>query len=428
MRRRLALLLLLVPLLLWPHGSARGDEAEKAFRKAMAAAAGDAGKQEAAVRALAREGPDGARLLARLAVDPALDPRLRDAAAESFDGLSADAAVLEWAASALAPGKKREKEGAVRTLCAELLSAGLRQAPERAAHLFPALQDESWSVQVAAIRGLVHVPRREVVGALADLAGKAQGRVLLECRRALEALTGEKHADGPAWAAWWAARGQEWEPGATAAESPSPAAGGTVQRYTPTESIFDDVASNRVIIVVDVSGSMQVRALDGQGERALTRLQAVQAELVHLIEEKLDEKRDQFNLIAFSSEVRPWKKKLVPATRANKEAALRFVRALEPDGETNISDALELAFQDKDADTIHFLTDGTPTRGKLQTNLEILGAVKRWNTGRGVRVCAVAFLAGDPTPFKVVENRGMSERFLRELAGQNGGTFRLFDE
>lgn len=425
MARALVLALLLSCAALAP---ARADDAERAFRKAMAAAGGDADKQEAAVRALGREG-GGARLLARLAADPALDGRLRDAAAETFDGLSGDPAALAWAAAALAPGKGREKEGPVRALCAELIGAGLREHPERAEQLFPALQDESWSVQVAAIRSLVHVPRREVVGALAGLAGQAEGRVGLECQRALESLTGQKQPDGPAWAAWWAAQGAQWEPGAAPA-APAAEAGGTqTRRYEPGGSIFEDLSSHRVIIVVDVSGSMQVRALDGgDGARALTRLEAVQAELSRLIEEGLDEKRDQFNLIAFSSEVVPWKKKLVPASKANKEQALKFVRALKPEGETNISDALELAFQDKDADTIHFLTDGTPTRGKLTTNEEILGAVKRWNTGRGVRLCTVAFLAGDPTPFKVAENRGMSERFLRALSDANQGTFRLFDE
>lgn len=407
---------------------ARADEAEKGFKKAMAAAGGDAGKQEAAVRALGREGAPGARLLGRLAVDPALPAPLRDAAGETFDGLSSDAAVQAWAASALAPGKAREKESALRVLCVELLASRLKAQPELAERLLPALADESWSVQVAAIRGLVDAPTRETAGALCALAEKASGRVLLEASRALGALTGEEHADGPAWAAWWAAKGASWEPGAERPAPPAATAGGTVVRFNPTQSIFEGLASTRVIIVVDVSGSMQVRAFaDEGGKKTLTRLEAVQAELARLIEEKLGE-QDRFNLIAFSSDVMPWRKKLVPASKANKKAALDFVRALKPDGETNISDSLELAFQDPEVDTIHFLTDGTPSRGKLMINDEILAAVKRWNAGRRVRVCAVGFLAGDPTPFGVVENRGMSERFLQALAQQNEGTFRMFDD
>ena len=102
-----------------------------------------------------------------------------------------------------------------------------------------------------------------------------------------------------------------------------------------------------------------------------SRLDYCQEALGRAIEEQLEE-QDEFNLIAFSSGVTPWKKKLVEASDSNKKAARKWLKALRHDGETNIHDTLELAFTLKGVDTIYFLTDGTPTVGKVTVNDTIL--------------------------------------------------------
>lgn len=101
-----------------------------------------------------------------------------------------------------------------------------------------------------------------------------------------------------------------------------------------------------------------------------------------------------FNRIAFSGEVRPWKRQ--PRIRSGKTAAkaLLWVEKMPAAGGTNIGDALEAAFERMGAglqkeraealayDTVFFVTDGTPSVAKMTETWQVLAAVRRWNEGR----------------------------------------------
>jgi hypothetical protein len=171
---------------------------------------------------------------------------------------------------------------------------------------------------------------------------------------------------------------------------------------------------------------MQVRCQDAEGTNR-SRMEYVKQELISVIATELDEDA-KFNVIGFSTDVVPWKKKLVKASPANKRKARAWIRrTLRPDGETNIYDALRTAFKHKSVDTIYFLTDGTPTAGEVKLNATILGKVRAWNASRGVRIHTIAFVAGDGAGLGVVENKSMSKRFLEQLAKDNDGSFRSFE-
>ncbi|MEX0907645.1 MAG: VWA domain-containing protein, partial [Gemmatimonadota bacterium] len=107
----------------------------------------------------------------------------------------------------------------------------------------------------------------------------------------------------------------------------------------------------------DVSGSMSGDKME-QARRALHQLLGT-----------LDD-GDRMRLIAFSNAVSPWREGWTPATRAELRRAGEWVDELRADGGTNISGALERAF---DATTsaerlpiVIFLTDGQPTAGETQ--------------------------------------------------------------
>jgi uncharacterized protein YegL len=98
------------------------------------------------------------------------------------------------------------------------------------------------------------------------------------------------------------------------------------------------------------------------------------------------------------------------------------VNEYEPSGGTNVHDALETAFQMAGSnvdgknylssiDTIYFMTDGTPTAGKLVKPDEILAAVRGWN--RLTRITIHCVGVGDECDVK----------FLEQLAKESGGTF-----
>jgi Ca-activated chloride channel family protein len=118
----------------------------------------------------------------------------------------------------------------------------------------------------------------------------------------------------------------------------------------PTVEV-DRVVPRDVILVLDSSGSMEGEKID-QAKDALTYV------LEHLNEE------DRFNVIAFSTGLTKYARRLQPASEARD--AIRWVERLEAVGGTDINRALleALAMVDEDRPTvIIFLTDGLPTEG-----------------------------------------------------------------
>jgi Ca-activated chloride channel family protein len=119
----------------------------------------------------------------------------------------------------------------------------------------------------------------------------------------------------------------------------------------PTVEVEEDkVIPRDVILVLDVSGSMVGEKLD-QAQEALAYV------LEHLNEE------DRFNVIAFSTGLQQYARRLRPASEAGE--AVAWVRQLEAIGGTDINRALleALAQVDERSAVLIFLTDGLPTEG-----------------------------------------------------------------
>lgn len=411
------------------------EDALGEFKKGWARAA-DAGARQAALRRLGEAGSvDAARTLARVVLDGRVEWPTREVAVEALCAISAPEVVV-WAGEAVAGD---EREPLVRAVLCDYLGARAAHDPRAAALLLPALGDEHASVLAAAVRGLARSRTPTTADALVRLLGREDltGRVRGDAMRALQGLTGERFASVEEWRSWWETARDDFaapapdDPAGRSRGAGEGGAGGhrTITRLDPPNhggsTIYGAIESSAVLFVVDFSYSMHVKLLAGDGSNP-TRLDYVKESLASVIEAQLDE-HDTFNIIAFSTEVRPWKRKLTRANAAGKRDATRWVRALRPDGETNISDALALAFQHPDVDTIYFLTDGMPTRSETTVCDEILGLVRGWNAGRNVRVNTIAFLAGDGAAFNVIESKDMSSSFLRALAEQSGGTFTLCD-
>ena len=78
--------------------------------------------------------------------------------------------------------------------------------------------------------------------------------------------------------------------------------------------------SKAIIFVIDTSGSMKVAGMWGKPEKKITRLQAVKNELKDVIDNQLSSQA-RFNIITFADDVKPWKKKLVKASKSAKKSA-----------------------------------------------------------------------------------------------------------
>ncbi|MBI4579744.1 MAG: VWA domain-containing protein, partial [Planctomycetes bacterium] len=128
--------------------------------------------------------------------------------------------------------------------------------------------------------------------------------------------------------------------------------------------------------VIDTSGSMA-------GTKIEQARQALRFCLANLNAE------DRFSIIAFSTEVRPWRDRLLRASRENVAEAREYAAGLSAVGGTNINDALLTALKQgetagKDGGRpymIVFLTDGLPTIGERDVQ-KILKNVRQANAGR----------------------------------------------
>jgi hypothetical protein len=287
------------------------------------------------------------------------------------------------------------------------------------------LQGTSWSVLGAAIDALRRLHRKECIPPLIELLGRNDLGVLREkAHRALRSLTGEKH--GPyqqPWADWWKVAEKTFEVPKEPASTPD--------LLKPDKGVtFFDVTSfsDRVLFVLDVSGSMLDPAHPGApGARGeATRIDVAKKQLVgalNLLDVGDAKEKKVFNLVFFNHRVMPYEASPVVADKPSIERARQFIERLEPGGGTNIHDALETAFELANPtgaagikppppafDTVYFLTDGTPTAGKVQAPEGILAAVAEWNRSVHVTIHVIGLGEADPA-------------FLKTLAERNEGVF-----
>ena len=123
----------------------------------------------------------------------------------------------------------------------------------------------------------------------------------------------------------------------------------------------DEVVARDILLVVDVSGSMQ-------GDK----IAQAKAGAQYVVDQLNPE--DRFNVISFSTGVRLWEQELQPATAASRKQAAAWIDKLQSTGSTDINRALLEALAQFEADAedagrpayILFLTDGQPTQGETE--------------------------------------------------------------
>mgnify|MGYP003642582102 CR=1 FL=1 len=194
------------------------------------------------------------------------------------------------------------------------------------------------------------------------------------------------------------------------------------------------VEGTRVVFILDLSGSMDW-PMDDQGGK-VKRLDYAKRELLKAIDGLAPD--SMFNLVTFNGddEAEMWNKKLVDATKRNKERFKKFVEKLRPLGGTNLWSGLEAALNIKllkygshyetTVDEIFLLSDGAPSVGDVQDPVEILRLVQEVNRFKEVRINTV-FISSQTPPQVQAAQRRMSlvpKELMRRMAKQNGGKFR----
>jgi HEAT repeat protein len=256
-----------------------------------------------------------------------------------------------------------------------------------------ALKAKDWPVRVAAIRGLSRLRRKEAVELLVDRIDKEEGRMLAEIVDVLRGLTGKPFGYAPgAWKEWWTGAKDDFV-------LPDKARALVTSQANMTTYYGVPVLSNRMVFVMDMSGSMsETTGTESRMEQAKKELARVLSQL---------NPASQVNMIFFDDRIEPWHKGLLPIKTHLKEAQAVVAR-LAPRGQTNIFDSLEFAFTHKEADTIYLLSDGDPTAGRIIDKEDILREIRKMNRLRQIVIHTISF--------------GESP-FLKELATQNGGQY-----
>lgn len=307
-----------------------------------------------------------------------------------------------------------------------------RFAEEALGLALSARQDE---VQRAA---LAAIGRKKMLGAMDGLIDllerlerkEADGLNANLVRQTLEDLTKESFATAADWRNFWEPRRGSFER-PTTGDVKRPVEDGTRRRERPT-FFGSELRSNRLVFVIDVSGSMTAadppRATTGGGRRgpltgggqrpeepaapeSRVRIERAKQQLAQAIEALPEDAR--FTILAYSgvllrgpgggmlppssdpNEPLPptiggfewlqiWQPKLVSANASSKKAAQEFVAGLRANGGTFTFNALRAALEVEGADTIVLLSDGMPndvdpTTGATLSEDQILEQVATLN-------------------------------------------------
>jgi hypothetical protein len=225
-------------------------------------------------------------------------------------------------------------------------------------------------------------------------------------RQALKKLCGRDFGhDVGAWRAWLRTKAE----GASGDERP----------ITSAEYFGVSVRSDRVLFVLDVSGSMSWPWRDPK------RIDVARKELARVIKELPPV--SLFNVIIFSTKVRSWQRSEVQADARNVAAALSWIErnVRDPEGATYVYDALEEAFgRNEEFDTICLLSDGAPSHGPFCSREGILASVRVWNRFRGAVIHTIG-LTLESCGANLAEDLGLMKAFVRDLAALTGGDCRI---
>lgn len=216
-------------------------------------------------------------------------------------------------------------------------------------------------------------------------------------------------------------------------------AGGSAGAGGPGLNFFGirEAMVKSVVIMIDVSDSMFTRTGDAQGRKLLKfgaeqSFQTVRNEAIKLVRSLPAATR--FNIVRWSGGAYGWLPESVPATEANKTAAVAHIQeevdchtARPRDGRpggTRHDYALELAFALR-PEVIYLLTDGNATAAQPGGGLHAIPAEDIWNAAEAgqkglgpkrARLHVVYYLTG-------ADKEG-ERAMLTTLAERNGGQFR----
>jgi hypothetical protein len=298
--------------------------------------------------------------------------------------------------------------------------------------LLGALADKKWEVRLGAAKALRNYRLRDVIEPLIEAMQKESGTLIDEMSQTLRIITGEALDEPADWKNWWNSKKATFqvpEEGKEGSETAGSGKSPEVRTVAPSP-IYGQIKSKNVIFVIDTSRSMSIEGLWGEDRKKMSRLEIVKIELKKVLDTQIG-KDCMFNIITFAQEVKPWKTQPVKGSRENIDSAKKFVDSLKPEGLTYTYGALMESLNNRDADTIYFLSDGEPTYPPDKVDEvdrpSILGKMRSLNRFRNVTIHAIAFLVGEGKDFQIDENKTLCAEFMEKLASETHGSYKKIE-
>lgn len=303
---------------------------------------------------------------------------------------------------------KKRTPSLIKILALEAMAT--REDPASAKALGEVLNDGRPEVLRAALKAIRVRRAGECVDALLDLLEHLQKRpdalILDDTRKALIETTGKWFDDIADFRKWWSYSKHQGKRVVTGSTEELMK---TAERKQKVPTFFgSEIKSERVVFVIDVSGSMEGARLDKCKKQLIQCISALRP-------------GSSFTLASYSSQVKIWNKDLQPANRQNKDKAVQFVERLVAKGNTRTLEGIKRAFETSGADTIVLLSDGAPTgtkkNGERWTEDEILAETSGINKVKQWRIHTFGFGAAGQALVK----------FMKDLAEKNDGKFTRID-
>jgi len=352
-----------------------------------------------------------------------------------------------------------DKEAAVAVLAAEAL--GEMKAAGANAALLDRSTASDWALQKAAIEALGKIRARESIAPLLEMFQKEQGLVDEVLHKALVAITGQDFLfNRESWKKWWDKYGAGFVVPSEAeiADAKAKAENALKGYYNPNKKKYHTIEtlSRKMIFVVDVSGSMRDLIVippyapkevhDEYPDRC--KMEIAKKALIDLLA-TIDDKV-YFNIITFAGDAKLWQDTLVSGSM--RTSAIKYVsklKAMEPprggggraragggaggsSGEEFKTDtwaALMAAFGSQNeevpnwkarsqADTIFFVTDGTPTKGKITDMSKLIPTITEMNRGLGVIIHVITFSKEEGKKLAPLAERNGGQCVVRGWTGE----------
>lgn len=163
-----------------------------------------------------------------------------------------------------------------------------------------------------------------------------------------------------------------------------------------------------IVYVVDISGSMT------------SRIDVTRQEVVDALDTLTSD--ESFDVISFSTDVRYFDERLEAGTSGNVSQAKQWLQYQNPDGGTNLQDALTKAIQMPGVNVVVLITDGVPTVG--ETNFgKIARNIRRRNVNHA-RIFTIGLIGKNPDGS---DDSFDASKLLAQLADDSGGTHKFVE-